>query len=160
AELVTQLDARGVVQPYVTRGLLQGDPAAISTLDAVVHERVLSDRVVRVKIWTATGAIVYSDALTLIGQRFDLGDDEEHALASGEADSDVSDLTKPENRLESGFGKLLEVYVPVRAADGAKVLFETYQRDAAVRADELRVWSGLFPVLIAGLALLFMVEVP
>ena len=45
--------------------------------------RVLSSRVVRVKIWTASGEIVYSDAHALIGQTFALGDDEQAALAAG-----------------------------------------------------------------------------
>jgi hypothetical protein len=54
AELVTQLDARNVVRPLLTRAALDGRPAAVAQLDAVVRARVLSSRVLRVKIWTAS----------------------------------------------------------------------------------------------------------
>ena len=160
AEVITQIDARGIVAPLLTTALLAGSPGAISNLDSAVVSRVLSSRVVRVKIWTATGKVVYSDAGRLIGQTFTLGADEQAAFASGKTDSDVSDLSRPENRYERIFGSLVEVYLPVRAADGTKLLFETYQLDSAIRADEQRIWSGIFPALVAGLALLFIVQIP
>lgn len=160
AEVITEIDAHGIVEPLLSASLLGGSPAAISTLNNVVVGRVLSARVVRVKIWTAAGKVVYSDAHGLIGETFALGDDEEEALADGTTDSEVSDLSRPENRYERSFGKLVEVYLPVRAINGTKLLFETYQLDSAVQADEQRVWSGIFPALVAGLALLFLVQVP
>jgi two-component system NarL family sensor kinase len=160
AEVITQIDAHGIVAPLLTTALLDGSPAAIAAVDAVVVERVLDSRVVRVKIWTAAGKVVYSDAHGLIGETFTLGDDEQEALADGTTDSEVSDLTRPENRYERSFGSLVEVYLPVRAANGTKLLFETYQLDSAIRADEARVWGGIFPALVAGLALLFIVQVP
>jgi len=160
AEVITQIDAHGIVAPLLTTALLQGSPAAIAAVDAVVVSRVLDSRVVRVKIWTAAGKVVYSDAHGLIGETFVLGDDEQEALADGETDSEVSDLSRPENRYERSFGSLVEVYLPVRAANGTKLLFETYQLDSAIQADEARVWSGIFPALVAGLALLFIVQVP
>lgn len=43
---------------------------------------------------------------------------------------------------------------------GTKLLFETYQRDSAIQADQQRIWSGIFPALVAGLALLFIVQIP
>jgi two-component system, NarL family, sensor kinase len=160
AEVITQIDANGIVAPLLTPELLAGSPAAISGVDAAVVARVLSSRVVRVKIWTAAGKIVYSDAHGLIGQTFALGDDEQEALQDGETDSEVSDLNRPENRFERGFGRLVEVYLPVRATNGAKLLFETYQLDSVIQADEQRIWSGVFPAVVAGLGLLFIVQVP
>jgi two-component system NarL family sensor kinase len=160
AEVITQIDAQGIVAPLLTTALLDGSPAAIAAVDAVVVGRVLDSRVVRVKIWTAAGKVIYSDAHGLIGETFVLGDDEQAALADGETDSEVSDLSRPENRYERSFGSLVEVYLPVRAANGTKLLFETYQLDSAIQADEARVWGGIFPALIAGLALLFIVQVP
>jgi two-component system, NarL family, sensor kinase len=160
AEVITQLDAHGIVAPLLTTALLDGSPAAIAAVDAVVVGRVLDSRVVRVKIWTAAGKVVYSDAHGLIGETFALGDDEQEALTDGETDSEVSDLTRPENRYERSFGSLVEVYLPIRATNGTKLLFETYQLDSAIQADEARVWGGIFPALIAGLGLLFIVQVP
>ncbi len=160
AEVITQIDADGIVAPLLTPALIAGNPAAIANLDTVVAERVLSARVVRVKLWTATGKIVYSDAKGLVGETFALGEGEQAALVSGKTDADVSDLSRPENRYERTFGTLVEVYLPVRAADGTKLLFETYQRDSAIQADQQRIWGGVFPALVAGLALLFIVQVP
>ena len=160
AEVITQIDANGIVAPLLTPALLAGTPAAISAVDAAVVGRVLSSRVVRVKIWTAAGKVVYSDAHGLIGQTFALGDDEQEALADSKTDSEVSDLSRPENRFERGFGSLVEVYLPVRATDGTKLLFETYQLDSVIQADQQRIWGGIFPALVAGLGLLFIVQVP
>jgi two-component system, NarL family, sensor kinase len=159
AEVITQIDARGV-EPLLTSALLTGSPVAMAALDSAVIQRVLSNRVVRVKIWTDAGRVVYSDAHGLIGETFALGDDEDSALDTGAIHSEVSDLTRPENRFERVFGSLVEVYLPVRAANGTKLLFETYQLASVIQADEQRVWGGIFPALVAGLALLFIVQVP
>jgi two-component system, NarL family, sensor kinase len=160
AETVTQIDAHGIVQPLLTPALLAGSPAAIHLLDSAVTGHVLGSRVARVKIWTAAGTIVYSDQHALIGETFPLGSDELEALDAGLTRSEVSDLSKPENRFERSFGTLVEVYLPVRAGDGTQLLFETYQFDSALRADQQRIWSGIFPALVAGLALLFVAQVP
>jgi two-component system NarL family sensor kinase len=160
AETVTQIDAHGIVEPLLTPALLAGTPAALHTLDAVVTQRVLGSRVVRLKIWNAAGTIVYSDRHALIGETFPLGSEESAALQAGHTNSDVSDLSKPENRFERVFGSLVEVYLPVRAENGTKLLFETYQLETALKADQQRVWNGIYPALVAGLGLLFIAQVP
>src|ERR1019366_3691112 len=63
-----------------------------------------------------------SDARRLIGETFNLGDEEQAALEDGSTDSEMSDLSRPENRFERSFGSLVEVYLPVRAVDGTKLL--------------------------------------
>jgi two-component system, NarL family, sensor kinase len=160
AETITEIDAHGIVQPLLTPALLAGSPAAVHLLDAAVTGHVLGSRVARVKIWTSAGTIVYSDQHALIGETFPLGSDERKALDTGMTHSEVSDLSKPENRFERSFGTLVEVYLPVRAGDGTRLLFETYQFDTALLADQQRVWDGIFPALVAGLALLFVAQVP
>ena len=87
AEVITQIDAGGIVAPLLTPALLAGAPTAIRALDAAVVGRVLNGRVVRVKIWTSSGRIVYSDAPALVGETFALGDDEQAALAGGQTKS-------------------------------------------------------------------------
>ena len=52
------------------------------------------------------------------------------------------------------------MYLPVRAQDGTRLLFETYQLDTALEADGQRVWNGIFPALGGGIALLFLVQIP
>ena len=116
-ELAT-LAGRGVVEHDVTPALERGEPAALETMDAVVRRIVAGGNVVRVKIWLPDGRIVYSDQHRLIGSTYDLGEDERAALRAGTAEADISDLNRPENRFERRFGKLLEVYLPIRDTAG------------------------------------------
>lgn len=157
---ITQVEGRGIIEPVLSDALLSGDATAISTLDTLVNHRILTPDVVRVKLWTASGSIVYSDEHLLIGRHFGLGGDETSALRSGVADANVSNLSEPENQYERGFGTLLQVYFPVHTPGGTPLLFETYQRYTAITQYQQSVWSSFLPVLIAGLALLFVVQIP
>jgi two-component system, NarL family, sensor kinase len=60
------------VEPALDSSLLERDPEAVDAVDRIVNERVLSDRVVRVKLWDSDGRVVYSDEPRLIGSRFPL----------------------------------------------------------------------------------------
>src|SRR5207237_2817257 len=73
--------------------------------------------VVRIKLWNLDGRIVYSDKRDLVGRRFPLASDLAEA-ADGHVMSDVSDLKEAENVEDHGFGRLLEVYVPLRSSHG------------------------------------------
>jgi signal transduction histidine kinase len=75
-------------------------------------------------------------------------------------DADVSNLSEPENRYERSYHKLLEVYLPVKTAGGHDVLFEVYLRFSSVAANGNRIWTTFAPVLIGGLLLLYLVQVP
>jgi two-component system NarL family sensor kinase len=70
ARQLTRLAATGAVQPDLSDALLAAEPRAIAHLDASVRRRVLHQPVVRVKLWTPSGRIVYSDERALIGQRY------------------------------------------------------------------------------------------
>lgn len=160
AEEIARVQGLGVVQPVLTDQVLQGDAAALSDLDRIVRSRVLDARTVRVKIWDESGRIVYSDESRLIGQTFPLGLSELDTLKSNVVDSDVSDLSRPENRFERPFGQLLEVYLPLKTPSGTAVLFETYQEFASVQAQQGRMMLEFGPVLILGLLLLLVFEAP
>src|SRR4051812_39104768 len=56
-------------------GILHDDPAAIRKLDDLVVGKILGDSIVRVKVWSKKGKILYSDEPALIGKRYRLGDD-------------------------------------------------------------------------------------
>ena len=154
------LAGQGIVEPVVGPALLRGDAGAIATVDRLVNERVLGERVIRVKLWDAGGRIVYSDEPRLIGMRFPLDAEKRAALRTGSARAEVSDLGAPENRFERGQGALYEVYVPVRASDGTPLLFETYQPQSAVAATGRRIWLPFAALLLASLVLLWLVQVP
>ena len=113
ARSTTELLARSVAQPVVPRGLVSGDPGALDRFDRLATERLLVDDVRRIKIWRDDGTIVYSDDVRLIGERFELAEDELEVLRDGGSDAEVSDLAEPENRYERDSGGLLEVYTHV-----------------------------------------------
>ena len=54
----------------------------------------------------------------------------------------VSDLNRPENRFERRFGKLLEVYLPIRGTNGKTILYEDYERYSSVAASGRRLTRG------------------
>ena len=124
ARNVTLLLARGL-QPEITDRLAAGDPAAVASLDRAVHKQVLYDPVVRVKVWNTDGRILYSDNRKLIGSVYPLREDDVAALHTGRVDAELSDLTRPENRSERAYGKLVEVYMRVNPPHGRPLLFET-----------------------------------
>ena len=154
------LSGQGIVEPVLRDGVLSGDDESIAALDQIVQERVLSDRVVRVKIWTRDGRVVYSDEPRLIGNEFLLDDTKLHVLQTGAARSERSELGGLENRFDQGFGDLYEVYVPVRTPNGTPLLFETYQRASAVEATGRRIWVPFAVLVLACLLLLWLVQVP
>src|SRR4051794_1992566 len=160
AKRVTRFAGQGIVAPELTPAVLAGDPAALRRMDAVVRRRVLRDGIVRVKLWTGDGRIVYSDEPRLIGRRYDLGADDRDALRADRVEAEVSDLSRPENRFERGRSKLLEVYLPVRASDGTPVLFEAYQTDSSIAASGRRLWRAFLPALLGGLLLLWLATLP
>jgi signal transduction histidine kinase len=160
AKEVTRLAGEGIVAPGIGAGLLQGRHDAIARLDTIVRRQVLRDPVVRVKIWSAAGRILYSDEHALIGGRYALAEDELTALRTGGVDAEVSDLSKPENRFERSQHKLLEVYQGLRAPGGQRLLFETYQRYSSVAASGRRLWLSFAPALIIALVLLELVQIP
>ena len=160
ARRLATLAGRGVVEPALTDAALAGRPDAIATLDRVVQERVLGDDVVRVKVWTRDGRIAYSDEPRLIGRRYALGEDEQQAFTTGDTEAEVADLSRPENRFERDEGPLLEVYLPVRTEGGTPALFELYRRESSVAASGRDLLVAIAPVLVGGLLLLWLIQVP
>ena len=112
ARRLTEVLGRSVVAPNLDDGVVRGNRVQLATFDRIVHERVLRNPVVRVKLWTADGRIAYSDEPRLIGSRYALGDDELATLSGNGVEAGISDLSAPENRYERPRHKLLEVYMP------------------------------------------------
>jgi signal transduction histidine kinase len=162
ATQTTSVIAHGTVEPRLTAALLAEDPAALADFDQAIRRYVLppGSSLVRVKLWNAQGRIVYSDQRKLIGMQFSLTGSEAAALRERGADSEVSDLTKPENMYERPFGKLLEVYIGVRGASDQPLLFETYYRYNAVSQAGEAAWRRFAPPSLGALLVLELVQVP
>lgn len=157
AVIAAQQAEQLAVRPHIQPGLETGDPAAVAALDTVVRERLLMDPVVTVRLWRDDGTIVYSDKPQLIGERFDLGDEELAVLAEGGVEAEVSDLTKPENRFERAHGELIEVYLPVRGPDGTTYLMEVYTRQAFLDSATQKLVMALAPTIVGALAVLALI---
>ena len=160
ADRVAALTAGSTLEPALDDGIVTMDPASIERLDAVVRSQLIGGSLVRVKLWSGGGTIVYSDESRLIGQRFGLDDDELAVLANGGTDAGLSDLSEPENRYEDSATELLEVYVPVRTPNGTPLLFEAYFRYNGVAEAGRRVWMRFAPVLLGGLLLVTLLQIP
>jgi two-component system, NarL family, sensor kinase len=161
AKALTQLAGRGIVAPVITPAVLRGDPAALATLDRVVRERILNHPpIVRVKIWDQSGRVIYSDASSIIGKVFALGDDELRTLRGGGTHADESDLSRPENTTERRFNRLVEVYVGFRGPHGTRLLYEDYERASTISASSKRRWMSLLPALLGALIILYLVQLP
>ena len=160
AKTVTRLAGRGIAEPALTPGIYNGDPAARRQIWRALRRQVLAEPVVRVKIWGADGTILWSDQPRLIGKRYPLGQEEVDALRDGRTEPEVSDLTRPENRFERNYEKLLEVYLPIRGPDGRRLLFESYSRYSSVTESARRQAESLVLPLVGGLFLLWLATLP
>lgn len=158
-----RLGGYGIVEPALDASLLQGPPAsaaAVAAIDALVQARILSERVLRVKIWSADGRILYSDESRLIGRQFPRKADHVEVLASGGIRSEQASISGPENIYERKLGDLLEVYLPIRLPGGELVVYEQYERYESVTRSSRRLLRQLGIPLGLGLALLWLTQLP
>lgn len=160
AKTVTRLAGRGIAEPALAPGIYTGDLAARRRIWRALREQVLAEPVVRVKIWGADGRILWSDEPRLIGKQYPLRKEETDALREGRTEAEVSDLTRPENRFERNYEKLLEVYLPIRGPEGRRLLFESYSRYSSVAESGRRQAESLVLPLIGGLFLLWLATLP
>jgi two-component system NarL family sensor kinase len=154
ARRTTSILARAVAERSLTDLLVAGDAGAIDRFDRAVLGGLMVDDVRRIKIWSANGTIVYSDQTELIGQRFDLGDDEVAILRDGGTDAEVSDLSSPENRFEAAGPDLVEVYTRIETPAGTPLLFEMYYSGEEIRADAQQVFDPFRRIMAGSLLVL------
>src|SRR5262249_12395287 len=157
---VTWVTARDVVEPRLDAALIAGDPVALATFHHGMRAYVLQGALVRIKLWDANGRVIYSDEPRLEGRTYALNAIEQKALREQRTASEVSDLSKPENQFEIGYGTLLEVYVGVRASTGQPLLFEAYYRYSAVRQAGAAAWRRFAPPALGALLVLQLVQIP
>ncbi len=172
AEERARLAGRGIVEPALDDAIAEPPSgsasgsehaaalAALAKLDELVQTRVLSDRVIRVKVWTPTGKIVYSDEPQLVGQQFAPKADHAEAIRDGGIRSEVAETDGPENRFERTSGRLLEVYLPIRTANGTQLVYEQYEKYDSLTGNSRRLLRRLALPLGAGLGLLWLTQLP
>jgi two-component system, NarL family, sensor kinase len=159
ARATARLAGTGIVGPAVTDALLRGDEQAIREMDALVRREIRRDGVVRVKLWTQDGKVVYSDQRSLIGETFPVEEDSRE-LKIGQAEAELTDLSRDENRQDGLSGELLEVYMPIQTDSGQRLVFELYEEASSIGTDAKKTLVAFLPALIGALIVLQLLQLP
>ena len=132
AEAVSAVEAivHAYVDPLMSEDLLASPDAA--TAASINHQLELltgSGSILRIKVWSPNGTVVFSDLPALRGRTFEIESDLAEAL-EGHAEADISALVADENVFERGLAaRLLEIYLPIRELSSGQVLgaYEIYE---------------------------------
>jgi signal transduction histidine kinase len=157
---ITDVLAESVIQPALTDAMVQKPAESTRILDPIVRKGVLTSSLIRVKLWSPTGQVLYSDESRLIGRTFALDDEAQTSLTAPRTVAGVSDLRRPENAYERSLGRLLEVYRPVWTQSGQPVLLETYFRYDNVTARSRDLWRGFSGIMVSSLIAVFILLLP
>jgi len=162
ARVSTEMLGRGVAEPALPRGLINGDPGAIDRFDRRVGVRLkqMDPDVRKIKIWRADGTIVYSDDTRLIGQRFKLDQEQLGVLNSGATQGSLSDLRRAENKFENEEDGLLEVYTKIQSPEGKPLLFEAYYSVKTVKERSRQVLSPFRRITAGALGAVLLIGLP
>ncbi len=140
----SDLMAETLVQPVLSDALVSPDAAererASRDLDAVVRSGLLTNGVVRVKIWSVEGEVLYSDEARLVGRSFELSPALRRARTDPSTQAGVTDPTRPEHLYEKDIGRLLAVHRPVQTESGQMLLLEVHHDYDLVREDSAQIW--------------------
>ena len=132
-------------------------------IESIVNQAIAADPgVKRVKIWGTDGTVLFSNDPTQVGTHPETEDDLKEAI-EGSVESDISDLTKPENASERLLAsKLFETYVPVRLTPGGPVsaVVEVYRDYSTIQAEISRLTNTLTVSLGIGLLALYILLLP
>ena len=152
------------VDPVMSMNLL-GSPDT-ATAASVNHQLELltsSGTILRIKVWSPKGTVVFSDLPALRGRTFELDGDLSEAL-DGNIQAGISSGAAKENLFEHALApKLLEIYLPIGQAGQKPVgAYEIYQDAAPLEAllattqrDTFVIVGGIGLVLLLGLYLAF-----
>ena len=152
------------VDPLLSMDLLTAPDAATSaSVNAQLEGLTGSGTILRIKVWSRTGTVVFSDLPELRGQSFKIEADLAAAL-TGHTEADITDAAKIENKFEHGLAsKLLEIYLPIGHAGQEPIgAYEIYQDAGPLEAllantqrDVFLIVGGIGLVLLVGLYLAF-----
>jgi diguanylate cyclase (GGDEF)-like protein len=158
SRVMAQSIASDIADEYVTsRDLARGlSRRKLDAIDRRIEGLVLRGRIRTAKIYDQQGRIVYSFNRREVG-RHDMGEEVELALhGHTEARFERADEQIP------GAGRIYEVYVPLRLLgdEAPSGVFEVYMPYGPIAAQIDKDSGRLYPILIAGLALLYLVLFP
>ena len=153
----TEAVITGLVDPMMNGSLTSQTPAQEAQINAELEQLVGSRQLLRIKVWSPEGQVVYSDLPALRGLSFPLADDLEGAL-DGATSAEFSQGTDVENLFEHGLApELLSIYLPIQGSSNGDPIgvYEVYE-DAGPIVSEIESTRSdvLFIVGGTGLALM------
>ena len=155
--------ARGtgrVLLAPVLPAVVAGDREAIADLEADIARRRAEGTLLRVKVWSRDGTVLWSDNAAIVGSRWPLRPreiavfDERHAFAEISPLTDAADAD-----VRSGTRSLVEAYIPLQLG-GRPVALEMYFSQDRVRAAEAEERTRLVGFSLAGLLVLACAQLP
>jgi signal transduction histidine kinase len=168
AQVRAELIAGSVIAPLLTPddigAPIQGE--RYQELERAIHEFAIQDAgVERVKIWRQDGMVLFSNDPEQVGLAPELEADLREAF-EGDVESEISDLSKPENASERKLAdQLFETYVPINLSGGdgsleVDTVVEIYQDYSAIQQEIGRLNNTLTISLGVGLLALYVLLVP
>ena len=140
------------------------DPDHRRVLDQLLGTRAQDGSVVRIKIWSPEGEIIWADDDRLIGLRFELEPEDQALVGTRQTYAELTDLQKPENEYEEGLeGSFIEVYAGFFDNRGRPLVFEAYLPVGELAAGLLRaelLRADLLALSFAWLIVLLTVLLP
>lgn len=146
------------VGPLLSDAVIAGDAGSSRRLDERLAPRISDGSIVRIKVWSPQGRIVYSDLPSLIGQEFALPEWTPELLAGGKGRANLAVHDDPGDENETAAGELVEVYVRAASVSGDPLIFEAYFNDDAVRDEQDALIVGLIPAFLLSLGALQLVQ--
>ena len=131
---IVRADVRKFLEEYDFKA--QDRKSVGHKFSALLEHMRLFPEIVRFKVYSPTGVVLWSDDKRLVGKSFADNPELRQALR-GQVVADVSTLDKAENVFEHGaLDRAVEVYVPIFSDTGELLgVFETYKRADALYRD-------------------------
>lgn len=160
ATLITHYLADYTVGPLITEEVHSGKWEALALIDSRVTPWLVDGSIVRVKVWTPDGLILYSDVSDLIGRRYDMPRWSGPLLAGGPDRASLERQIDVDNFHEAESGELVDVYVKAEDAAGNPLMFEAYFDDQTVRDEQADLLLRMTPAFLVSLTVLQLAQLP
>jgi signal transduction histidine kinase len=164
SERTARAIATQIVKPLANQAFHDRDPAAMAAMRDALAARAADGSLLHVKLWeqadNGQGRVLYADETPIIGNVYEMEEDEYVLFGTTDITTSVSDLSKPENAGERSAGQLVEVYAGVSDAAGTAMLFEGYIPTKALQDDTNVLRSELLPLTVGALLILFLASLP
>ena len=151
----TEAVVRGYIDPSVAGGeLTNPTPSQATAIDADLVRLVSAGKILRIKVWSMNGTVVFSDLPALRGRQFPIDGELAESL-EGLVATSFSAAADEENIFERGLAdQFLSIYLPIRAPGSGTVIgaYEVYE-DAAPIVAEIGSTSQDVLLIVGGMGL-------